>query len=873
MVEKAEDKSTRRAKATTAREFRLALPHELDDKGRLACVRAFAHYMVDTYGVVVDFSIHLADRDGDERNFHTHILVSDRRITDAGFGGKVREFNLAAGGKKHIAAIRQKWADIANEHLAAAGIDAKIDHRSYKAQWIDRDAAEHMGPAATAMERRGEGSDIGDRNREIKAGNNARAAKKAEYEQLGKAMLAEEKARIDRADQRAEQAAIRSHDPAAILAAITAKRSTFTKAEVEADIRKSVHSPRERAELVAEIFARPELVGLAEQPGEKATRYTTEAVLKHEAQGLAAARDLMADKSHGLSRNTIRRVVEDGKYGSMSAEQHSAFVRATGREGLAIIAGEAGTGKSYAANAIRTAYEAEGNRVIGLAVTNKVIQDMARDGFTHTRTIHGALQDVARERAGWNSRTVLIIDEAAMLSTKQTVDIMAAAARAGAKVIAIQDTAQLGSAFARGGLAGAIEAEHSAAVTRLSEIRRIKDTATDAAGQRKAFNLMHEGRWKEALSIMDNGEAIHWNATNDEARAALAAQYGRDVEARPDRRRFTLAQSNAEVLRLNAELRTIHRARGDLGADHVLQTKDGPQAFANGDRIQFTASAYHKADREAGLANGNHGTIREIDGLRVTVELDAAKGQQGRVIAFTVGENARAGEFNGLRHGYAGTIYRSQGSTVDEVYRLHTGGERAATNYVGNTRHTEALHLYTSREAVRGADPWMREAGGLVGLTEAKRASAERSYAAWTSANPDFGRRYGLADYVAYVQDQWAGEQGRAVDIEALARQMGRREEARAASQFFRVERETAPDHQPEATLRPAAEVATTPRASLRARLVAFFGRAKVAAQQTKAGRPLTMDEMIAAREAELAAQRQKARQQQGQDQDQGLEL
>lgn len=788
-AEAAEEKSPKRATATTAREFRLALPHELDHDGRVSAVRAFARHLCDTYGVAVDFAIHAPDRDGDDRNHHAHVMLTDRVLNDAGFGGKVRGLNVANGGREAVESIRAEWAKIANRHLELAGSAERIDHRSYEARGIDAEGTKHLGPSASAMERRGEASDRGDQNREIVAANGERAALKAEYTRLGDAMTAEEQARQHRADERAERAAVRTSDPAAILDSITERRSTFTEAELAATLRKTITDPAERERLAEAILARPEIVALAEQPGGMPTRYTTEAVLQHEAEGLAAARALAADRSHAVSRATLHRIAERGEFGSMSAEQYGAFIRSTGPEGLAIIAGEAGTGKSYAAGAIRAAYEAEGGRVIGLAVTNKVIQDMQRDGFREVRTVHGALQDIARDRAGWNNRTVVVIDEAAMLSTKQLVGVLTAAKAAGAKVIAIQDQEQLGSAYARGGLAGAMQEQHPAAVSHLSEIRRIKDTAQDAAGQREAFNLMHSGRFREALGIFDRQGAINWRETQDEARAALAERYAADLDAAPGRRRFALANSNADVALLNVDLRAVHRQRGELGADHVLQTKDGPAAFATGDRIQFTGSAYHKAARDGGLANGNCGTVREIEGGRVTVELDGGKGQPGRVVSFDVGEDARAGQFNAFRHGYAGTVYRSQGSTIDVAYRLHSGAERSAASYVGATRHTEALHIFTSKEAVRGRDPWMAERGGLDGLTEAKRESAERSYQAWAEANPALGQRHGLADYVAYVQGKWAEDKAHALDLDNLARQMSRREEGRAASQFHRVER------------------------------------------------------------------------------------
>ena len=788
-AEKAEDKSTRRATATTGREWRLALPCELDEDARLSATRAFAKHLVDAYGVVADFSIHDPDAEGDDRNFHAHILITDRRMTDAGFAGKVRELSARNGGEQSTVAIRAAWEQIANSHLEAAGVDSRIDHRSYKTRWIDRDATEHLGPAASAMERKGEATERGDINREIEDRNATRERLKAEFEALGVEMLAEELAQMEQAgqDQEAEAEEARTFDPAHILEGITARRSTFTERELMTTLAKEGANAQQRRELVEAILARPEIVGLSEQEGGKATRYTTEGVLQHEAAGLAAADKLANDHSHGLKRGTITRVAESGQFGSMSAEQYAAFIKATGDEGLTIIAGQAGTGKSYTANAIRTAYEGEGFRVIGLAVTNKVTQDMRRDGFNDTRTIHGTLRDLERGRAGWNEKTVLMIDEAAMLSTAQTVDIFTAAQLAGAKVIAIQDTAQLGSAYSRGGLSGAIEEQHPDLVSYLSDIRRVKDTAQDADGQRRAFNLMHEGQFREALDIFDKAGAIHIHDEQEQARAALSAQYAADLSERPDKRRFAFAHSNAEAATLNAELRAIHKERGDLGADHLLRTKDGPELFATGDRLQFTGNAYHRDAKDAGLANGMVGTIREIDGLRMTVALDGKKGDAPRLVSFTVGEDAQAGEFNAFRHGYAGTIYRGQGSTVDDAYRLHAGQERAAASYVGATRHAESLHVFTSREAIRGNDPWMREQGGLDGLDEAKRGSAERSYARWSEDNPELGKKYDLSNYVAYVQGKWTEEKGRAVDLDHLAQQMSRKEEGRAASQFKRA--------------------------------------------------------------------------------------
>jgi ATP-dependent exoDNAse (exonuclease V) alpha subunit len=89
-VERAEDKSTRRNEAKTAREFLLALPHELTHEQRVEITRYFARFLVDRYGMVVDFSIHRPDKDGDQRNFHAHVLTTTRSLGAEGFGGKIR---------------------------------------------------------------------------------------------------------------------------------------------------------------------------------------------------------------------------------------------------------------------------------------------------------------------------------------------------------------------------------------------------------------------------------------------------------------------------------------------------------------------------------------------------------------------------------------------------------------------------------------------------------------------------------------------------------------------------------------------------------------------------------------------------------------
>ncbi|MHB1656117.1 MAG: MobQ family relaxase [Burkholderiales bacterium] len=228
-VEQREEKSTRRTAATTAREFRVALPHELNLDEQMAVTRAFGQYLVNNYGVAVDYSIHAPDREGDDRNFHAHVLITDRRITDAGFVGKVRELSPQNGGRVHILAIREKLAEIVNQHLEKAGSMERVDHRSYKSQCVEREPTKHLGAAANALERRGEKTGLGNFNRAVAEINAIRAEIKAHGDEL----QADELANIYAGKEAAEIEAIEEADAVTIIELITVTRSILAAQDVD----------------------------------------------------------------------------------------------------------------------------------------------------------------------------------------------------------------------------------------------------------------------------------------------------------------------------------------------------------------------------------------------------------------------------------------------------------------------------------------------------------------------------------------------------------------------------------------------------------------------------------------------------------------
>jgi Ti-type conjugative transfer relaxase TraA len=481
--------------------------------------------------------------------------------------------------------------------------------------------------------------------------------------------------------------AIANRDPQAVLEALTRQRATFTAADLERALGKQISSEISRAQFGNLVLGHPEVVRLADAPGGPTTRYSTRTVLASEQQVLQAADRMRRDSRHAVGDRISGLVLGGERFGTMREDQRQAFERATGAEGLSLIDGQAGTGKSYTMTAIRDAYEASGRNVIGLAPTNAVAQDMLRDGFRHAGTVHSELFALKNGRRQWDGRTVVMVDEAAMIDTKLMAELTQHARATGAKLILVGDDRQLAS-IDRGGMFGALKDRYGAAA--LTEVtRQHKDE------ERRAATMMAEGNFSDALAIYQDKGAIHWTRTQDQARAALVEDWAKDSTAAPGKSRFVFAYTNADVAQLNADLRAVRRLRGELGADRELPTADGKRVFAAGDRLQFTGT-----DKKLGLYNGAAGTVTAIAGTTVTVQLD---GRRGEMRTFD------AACFQSFRHGYAGTIYRGQGRTLDQTYLYHSEHWRSAASYVALTRHRDKAELFVATNTARDVTQLARQ--------------------------------------------------------------------------------------------------------------------------------------------------------------------
>jgi ATP-dependent exoDNAse (exonuclease V) alpha subunit len=129
-----------------------------------------------------------------------------------------------------------------------------------------------------------------------------------------------------------------------------------------------------------------------------------------------------------------------------------------------------------------------------------VAQDLKADGLTEAGTVHAELFRLKNGRTQWNVRTVVIVDEAAMLDSRITGELLAMVRQAGAKVIVAGDDRQLAT-IERGGLFSELKQRHGAA-----EITEVTRQRVD--WHRQAARDLAEGRFGEAVGAYDRAGTI-----------------------------------------------------------------------------------------------------------------------------------------------------------------------------------------------------------------------------------------------------------------------------------------------------------------------------------------------------------------------------
>jgi ATP-dependent exoDNAse (exonuclease V) alpha subunit len=163
--------SEKRKNSIVGREYVIALPEELNEESRKKLAVEFAKHISNKYKIVANVALHAPGKNNDARNYHAHIMTSTREITSNGFGEKTRILDCKNTSQKEIADLRNVWAEMGNRYLEAAQSGRRMDARSFAERGLDAIPEVHLGPAVSAMERRGIVTDKGTLNRKIRARN------------------------------------------------------------------------------------------------------------------------------------------------------------------------------------------------------------------------------------------------------------------------------------------------------------------------------------------------------------------------------------------------------------------------------------------------------------------------------------------------------------------------------------------------------------------------------------------------------------------------------------------------------------------------------------------------------------------------------
>ncbi|TPJ64123.1 AAA family ATPase, partial [Mesorhizobium sp. B2-7-1] len=265
-------------------------------------------------------------------------------------------------------------------------------------------------------------------------------------------------------------------------------------------------------------------------------------------------------------------------------------------------------------------------------------------------------------------------DEAGMVGTRQLERVLSHAADVGAKVVLVGDPRQL-QAIEAGAAFRSIHERHGG--VEIGQVRRQRED-----WQRDATRDLATGRIGAAISAYDEQGMVHQAATRDEARSDLVERWDRGRQMEPEASRIILTHTNDEVRALNDAARERMRAAGDLGDEVHVDVERGARNFASGDRVMFLRN-----ERGLGVKNGTLGTIEEVSVQSMTVQTD-----DGRSARFDLKDYAH------IDHGYAATIHKAQGMTVDRTHVLATPGMDAHGSYVALSRHRDGMDLHYGRD-------------------------------------------------------------------------------------------------------------------------------------------------------------------------------
>jgi len=475
-------------------------------------------------------------------------------------------------------------------------------------------------------------------------------------------------------------------NPESILDVINDKKSLFTRNDIVRALAKYIAEPHDREVAIATVMDSESLVLIEDG---RSPKYSTREMVELEQRMLAVANGLAHNKAYGVSPNNLKSAIQTQNNAlhkavgaKLSDEQRRAITHVVNRRQLSAVIGLAGAGKSTMLSAARDAWEKQGYRVIGAALSGKAADGLQNASGIPSRTLASYELSWKNGRNLLQAGDLLVIDEAGMIGSRQLARFIEEVQKRRAKLVLVGDPEQLqpinaGTPFR--------DITDRIGYAKLEEIRR-----QTIAWQRQASHDLAKGRVTEAMAVYDAHGAVQMEATQDDAITALVEGYMVDCELNgSEKSRLALAHRRVDVQEINHRIRLARKSAGELSDGKLYKTDSGELSFAAGDRILFT-----KNDAKLGVKNGMLGTVQTAETGKMSVLVDST-GDQKPPRRLTIPLN----QYNTISHGYATTIHKSQGATVDNVFVLTSRSMDVHLKYVAMTRHRLNLRLFSGTRA------------------------------------------------------------------------------------------------------------------------------------------------------------------------------
>lgn len=538
-------------------------------------------------------------------------------------------------------------------------------------------------------------------------------------------------------ENRAEKVSELPKDGAEIVTELTSQNATFTKVQalhqtaLDGQGKMSGAQALERAATVLSAENGAVSLGIVSRDQaaisnlKSGDRYTTQAVIDMEQKMLCTASQ-MADKP-GFQVDAAK-VSHCANEKGLSDQQSRALAHLTAANQAAVLQGWAGSGKSYLLSAARESWESAGYEVKGAALANAAAQNLQAEAGITSTSIAKLQYDIQQGDVQLTSRTVLVLDEAGMIGTRQMSELVQKCEEAGAKIVIVGDTNQLQPIQAGAAMRAISE---KIGMVELNEVRRQtaqvdKDIASD----------FRHGRAGEALAKLDSLDRLHVSADMSQARAGAVQNYLTDRHE--GKTALLIAATRAEVHALNGEVRAELQAAGQVDRQGVVtKTANGYREFSGGDQVVFGEKFVFGAKGDEGktVINGSTGRVIEAVDAGGKAVLQVQLDRSGETVRVDLSVCPK------VDHGYATTVHKAQGATVDRVHAVvgeHSGRE---WSYVAASRNRESVQIYTSKGHYQRARPVEKEISDLEkGMAKSQSKDIASDYRLPSREEAEFGR-------------------------------------------------------------------------------------------------------------------------------------